>query len=89
MPGSNSRPNVSEGYEVPTELSGHVESAGVLCTFDYLWGCYWLHCIFRFFFKIHCSVVVVEVVSHSWECSKKFLGPLPSRILLVKMFQEV
>ena len=22
MPGSNSRPNVSEGYEVPTELPG-------------------------------------------------------------------
>ena len=27
MPGSNSRPNVSEGYEVPTELPG---STGVL-----------------------------------------------------------
>ena len=33
-------------------------------------------------------VVVVEVVSHSWECSKKHLSQLPGRILLMKMFQE-
>ena len=41
------------------------------CTFDYLRRCYWLHCI------IH-VVVVVEVVSHSWECSKSFFAHLPA-----------
>ena len=28
MPGSNSRPNVSEGYEVPTELPGSTGGVG-------------------------------------------------------------
>ncbi|CAN0086701.1 unnamed protein product, partial [Ascophyllum nodosum] len=31
-PGSNSRPNVSEGYEVPTELPGSTGCYGV-CVF--------------------------------------------------------
>ena len=33
MPGSNSRPNVSEGYEVPTELPGSTGYAGKIMSF--------------------------------------------------------
>ena len=84
---SNSRPNVSEGYEVPTELPG---STG--CVFCY--SCSFLFvvfCVFVFFFCSHWSLVNVPLIffcpaDHvpDWQPRSILLGMVEARSVNVK-----
>ena len=78
MPGSNSRPNVSEGYEVPTELPG---STG-LCNSILLLPCvmvlyYIVSVLFLLFFWCPCIAINVINVQYNG-------GLLPDIILLTQ-----